>query len=75
MKVVFFKSVLIHRQKLMSFGESIQMPEYKKLLQKQNENSLDSTSDDSKREIEMALDMEGDVSPLLGTGTLGSQTN
>jgi hypothetical protein len=51
------------------------MPEYKKLLQKQNENSLDSTSDDSKRDIEMALDLEGDASPLLGVVTLGLQTN
>lgn len=73
MKIVFFKSVLIHREKLMSFGESMFLPEYKKLLQKQNENSLDSTSDDSKRDIEMALDLE-EASPMLGTGTLGSQT-
>jgi len=49
------------------------MPEYKKLLIKQNETSLDSTSDDSKREVEMVLDIESDISPLIRAGTCVAQ--
>lgn len=39
------------------------MPEYKKLLIMQNEGSVDSTSDDSKREVEMGLDIDSEMSP------------
>lgn len=45
------------------------MPEYKKLLMKQNDESVDSTSDDSKREVEMALDMDQEESPLVRADT------
>jgi hypothetical protein len=61
-KVVFFNSVLLHREKM------VDMPAYKKLLFEQNETSLESTSDDSKRDIEMLMD-DSEISPLIRAGT------
>lgn len=47
----------------------VDMPEYKKLLFDQNESSLDSTSDDSKRDLDMLMDDSEMTSPIIRAGT------